>query len=50
MFLLLNMKFINKDQRFSLGNEDEEKQLGLLIVKKCKKWIKEIIMVLKKLK
>ena len=50
MSLLSNMKLINKDQRSSLGNEDEEKQLGLSTVKKCKKRIKEITMVLKKLK
>lgn len=44
------MKLINKDQRSSLGNEDEEKQLGLSTVKKRKERIKEITMVLKKLK
>ena len=50
MSLLSNMKLINKDQRSNLGNEDEEKQLGLSTVKKRKKRIKEITMVLKKLK
>lgn len=50
MSLLSNMKLINKDQRSSLENEDEEKQLGLSTVKKRKKRIKEITMVLKKLK